>query len=527
MKRCLTVGMARIVLHGRPPTCSAAVKTRDTRSPRRSESNRSADPHPNESLEMDMKFTVSRVTLATLIGVVGACAGDPTGTFNPDEAYESVTIAIEVAPTGVACVQVTAAVAGQTVTQNLGVAAGASTLKLALGVLPAGKGTFSGKAFAAACSSVTSTTTADWVADAVSADVRTGVALTVPLVFRQMAGATVSADFRRTATAISAICQNTMAVLSDGSVRVWGYLAGSSQLTPAAFAPFASLGAVKQITGNCGTAYAVTTAGKLYSAPLSATGTATLVAGIANVDSVSVGALHVCAKTAAKEAYCWGGNGLGQVGDGSTATRTVPFRVWGSGVQQVKVGAYFSCALLDAGTVSCWGNLMGATITTPTAMANTAGAKQLAMGHYSALAVRADGQVLGWGPNDHGELGNGATSPVAQPTAISGLAGASYVALSGGDGGNFNIRFGCAVVAGSLRCWGNNSSGQLGTGNGIDAATPVVVPGLTDVVQVEAGVEHACALTRAGDVKCWGGNSRGTVGDGTTTYRFTPTPVRL
>jgi alpha-tubulin suppressor-like RCC1 family protein len=88
----------------------------------------------------------------------------------------------------------------------------------------------------------------------------------------------------------------------------------------------------------------------------------------------------------------------------------------------------------------------------------------------------------------------------------------------------------CAVKEdGTVRCWGSNSSGQLGNGaggTGQFSASPVTVSGLTDAVAVAAGAEHSCALRATGSVACWGSNDRGRLGDGTsTTPRLTPVPV--
>jgi hypothetical protein len=74
----------------------------------------------------------------------------------------------------------------------------------------------------------------------------------------------------------------------------------------------------------------------------------------------------------------------------------------------------------------------------------------------------------------------------------------------------------CAVTtAGGLKCWGSNSSGQLGDGTSTSRLTPIDVPGLTSgVVDVGAGEGYTCALTSAGGVKCWGSNFGGQLGNG-------------
>jgi alpha-tubulin suppressor-like RCC1 family protein len=84
----------------------------------------------------------------------------------------------------------------------------------------------------------------------------------------------------------------------------------------------------------------------------------------------------------------------------------------------------------------------------------------------------------------------------------------------------------CALrSSGTVVCWGENGSGQLGIGSTTDQRTPVPVPGLTDVVDLVAGWEHTCALLADGRVRCWGGNGQNQIGDGTSSNRLSPTPV--
>jgi alpha-tubulin suppressor-like RCC1 family protein len=67
--------------------------------------------------------------------------------------------------------------------------------------------------------------------------------------------------------------------------------------------------------------------------------------------------------------------------------------------------------------------------------------------------------------------------------------------------------------AGTVWCWGNNSYGQLGTGNTEPRSTPVQVPGVNNVVRVTGAGTHSCALQANGQLLCWGVNSSGAFAD--------------
>jgi len=85
----------------------------------------------------------------------------------------------------------------------------------------------------------------------------------------------------------------------------------------------------------------------------------------------------------------------------------------------------------------------------------------------------------------------------------------------------------CALLGnGTVSCLGKNSNGAVGDGTATDRWTPVAVSGLTNVVALSSGGGyHHCAVLATGAVKCWGMNSSGQLGDGTYTRRTIPTTV--
>jgi alpha-tubulin suppressor-like RCC1 family protein len=138
--------------------------------------------------------------------------------------------------------------------------------------------------------------------------------------------------------------------------------------------------------------------------------------------------------------------------------------------------------------------------------------------HSCALQVR--GTIVCWGSNRFGQLGDNdsSTTPVATPQPVQGIVDAVAIAA-----GAFHT---CAVlVAGTVRCWGANDSGQLGDGTTQLRRAPVTVPpiGIGAAIGVVAGTGYTCILGVRGNVQCWGANAQGQLGDNTSVDR--PAPV--
>jgi hypothetical protein len=128
---------------------------------------------------------------------------------------------------------------------------------------------------------------------------------------------------------------------------------------------------------------------------------------------------------------------------------------------------------------------------------------------YFACAPLSDGTVRCWGWNTSGQLGDGTNRDSNVPVVVSSLTGAT--AISSGAG---HV---CALLTdGTAHCWGSNEGGQLGDGTTTNRIAPVIVSGLTGAVAISAGGAHTCALLSDGTVMCWGNNPLGQLGNGTT-----------
>ena len=198
-------------------------------------------------------------------------------------------------------------------------------------------------------------------------------------------------------------------------------------------------------------------------------------------------------------------------------------------IRSISTGEEHTCALSTAGGVMCWGrNDRGQlgdgtrtrSLTPVDVLRLTSGVESVSAEGQRTCALTTAGGVKCWGDNEFGYLGDGTTLDRIHPVDVVGLkSGVSAI-----DAGNQHA---CALTtAGGVKCWGDNQNGQLGDGTLTLRGIPVDVSGLTSgVAAISAGNHHTCALTTAGGVKCWGDNEVGELGDGTATQSTVPVDV--
>ncbi|MFZ4656048.1 MAG: C13 family peptidase [Caldilineaceae bacterium] len=250
--------------------------------------------------------------------------------------------------------------------------------------------------------------------------------------------------------------------------------------------------------------------------------------------AITAGREHTCARLQSGGVICWGANGEGQLGDGSTTMRATPVTVGNltTGVTAIVAGGFHTCALQTTGatTAFCWGgNWRGAlgngavNRSTPVEVLGLrAGVAALAAGgHHTCAVVDAlsgRGSVQCWGENYKGQLGDGEALYRSQPTTVSNLPAPVTRVAAGGE----HV---CAVGTAKLSCWGLNWAGQLGLAASEISNMPVEVPNITTPNAVTTGSSHSCALTQQGGLYCWGWNSYGQLGNGSAAWQSTATLV--
>jgi alpha-tubulin suppressor-like RCC1 family protein len=229
---------------------------------------------------------------------------------------------------------------------------------------------------------------------------------------------------------------------------------------------------------------------------------------------ISTGDFDTCALDSAGAAYCWGYNGEGELGDGSTTDSRVPVAVDTSGaladktLTQISAGGGVACVLDSASAAYCWGiggGVLGNGSTTDSSVpvaVDTSGAladktlTQISAGADNACALDSGGAGYCWGYNDLGSLGDGSTSDSTVPVAVdtSGvLAGQTLTQVSAGD---YDV---CAVDSGGAPyCWGENTGGELGDGSTVSSDVPVLAgpQAPTDVTAVPGDTAATVSWTR-------------------------------
>ncbi|MCL2444883.1 IPT/TIG domain-containing protein [Candidatus Saccharibacteria bacterium] len=254
------------------------------------------------------------------------------------------------------------------------------------------------------------------------------------------------------------------------------------------------------------------------------------------ITQISAGSSHSIALDDEGRIFTWGLNSSGQLGDGTTTGSSTPIAVDMSGVldgkniTQITAGGSFSLALDDEGTVFAWGSngsgQLGNGTTTNSSVpvaVDVSGVlagrviTQITAGLTHTLALDSNGQVLSWGNNESGRLGNGTTTNSSVPVAVdvSGvLAGRVITQITAGTNQSVVLD-----TTGRAFSWGNNERAHLGNHSTTNSSVPVAVGTsgvLADrtITQIATGSLRSLALDDEGRVFAWGAGMSGELGNG-------------
>jgi alpha-tubulin suppressor-like RCC1 family protein len=237
------------------------------------------------------------------------------------------------------------------------------------------------------------------------------------------------------------------------------------------------------------------------------------VAGTLVFTVISAGEAHACGLTSSGEAFCWGSDASGALGntrDGSA----VPIRVTTTlRFASINAGVERTCAVTRDGAAYCWGRFSvpdstagGRSTSRPTPVRNRVPMRLVRTGLNHACGIGHDERVYCWGSNNFGQLGvapAGASGRHPVPVSVALEGAIATVSVS--------RKASCAVTTTGLTyCWGENIFGVLGNGSETERyvanPTPARVVGTQRWRLVSAGGSHTCGLTLEGKAACWGAN---------------------
>lgn len=235
--------------------------------------------------------------------------------------------------------------------------------------------------------------------------------------------------------------------------------------------------------------------------------------------SISAGGHHVCGVAAHGAVLCWGAGTSGQLGNGVLADVDVPGPVSSAMTwQSVSAGESHTCGIAAGGAALCWGEgsdgqrgdgTNTANVATPVAVAGALIFSTVSAGVFHTCGVTTSNQGYCWGRGANGQLGDGNAAPSNVPVLVAG--GLSFASITVG------VAHSCGMTTGGQAyCWGNGLEGELGTGNQpAIQPTPVPVSGALTFDELASGHNHVCGLDRRGSAFCWGQGLNGERGDGT------------
>ncbi|MGR4010960.1 RCC1 domain-containing protein [Leucobacter sp. 1207-22] len=240
------------------------------------------------------------------------------------------------------------------------------------------------------------------------------------------------------------------------------------------------------------------------------------------------------------KSYSWGSGATGLLGDGTSASRSIPGPIKvpeGVEFSRIVASTEYAFGLDAAGNAYGWGyNIYGQLgnggyayivnepkpVTMPVGVTFT---ELSSLGDHT-LAVGSDGNTYAWGDNSSGLLGSSSGSNSSStPKRVTLPSGVKYRKVAGGW--DFSVGLG---DNGKLYSWGGNYLGALGQGTTVSSRrTPALVktPAGVQFTDVISGGKHTIALTTDGDIWGWGGNTYGELGNGSLNPDGESTPVRV
>ncbi|HEX8562693.1 MAG TPA: T9SS type A sorting domain-containing protein [Flavobacterium sp.] len=238
---------------------------------------------------------------------------------------------------------------------------------------------------------------------------------------------------------------------------------------------------------------------------------------------------HVLAIKTNGTLWAWGYNEYGQLGDGTTISRSTPIQVGtDTNWTNVAAGGLHTVAQKADGTLWSWGrndygelglgSALGVSVLQPTQIGTDTDWNVLSTGYAHTLAIKNNGTFWGWGNNSGRVFGDGTFTNRNVPVQTG--TDTNWLDIVGGDSHTLALK-----TNGTLWAWGLNIYGQLGDGTTNTRTTPVQIGTDSDWQEIDASLNRSAALKTNGTLYTWGHNSFGEIGDGTFVNRSVPTAI--
>lgn len=255
------------------------------------------------------------------------------------------------------------------------------------------------------------------------------------------------------------------------------------------------------------------------------------VGSLSNWSNVATGDFFSLALKTDGTLWGWGRNNVGQVGDGTSTTRSSPVQI-GSGTDWslIECGSYSSAAIKTGNTLWTWGNasfgMLGSNSTTnrssPGQVGSLSNWSKIACGNLHMIAVKTDGTLWSWGRNvgpGQGQLGLGDSTTRSSPVQVG--ANTDWSDVSCGRYHSMAIK-----TTGTLWGFGGGGDGRLGNNSTNNTSSPVQIGSGTSWGKVSGGYAHTVAFRSSDNTLwSWGSNTAGQLGHSNTTSRSSPVQI--
>jgi alpha-tubulin suppressor-like RCC1 family protein len=352
-------------------------------------------------------------------------------------------------------------------------------------------------------------------------------------------------------TAVNAGDSHTTAIGTDGSLWTWGsntfgqlgnFINQSLYTVPTKLPNSATPYSWAQISEGVSHTLAISNTGLLYGWGGNASGqlgdgttitkSSPVLISAKSWSKVSAGWSHSVAIDSLGGLYAWGSNATyGQLGDGTTVSKSDPIKIGTSSWSSISAGQFHSMAIDTTGGLWSWGDntsgkLGDGTVvnkSSPVLISSGSSWTSVSAGFTHSTAIDINGKLYAWGYNAQGQVGylNGFPS-FSTPTQIANSGGTySWTQVSSGQDGTTSAGI---AADGSLFTWGPGGSGRLGDGTTTDKNVPVKI-GNRSWTLVTVGTSHLAAIDTTGALYAWGNNANGELGDGTTINKSSPVKI--